>query len=77
MISYQVYTPAFAGAYIEATCTDIDEMPVTGIVVGSKAHEFDPSTGVVTEYMYDPSSMAWVEVVQAESDDTEPGSDET
>ena len=49
-------------------------MPVVGIVVGSKAHEFDASTGVVTEYMYDTASMDWVEIVAADasSDDDVP-----
>ena len=66
MISFQVYVPSYAGAYVEGTCLSTDTLPVVGFVTGSKMKILDAEAGTVTEAMYDTESMSWINLVTEE-----------
>lgn len=61
MVSYNVYKATSSGAYVEGVCLASDEKPVVGIANGSILFAVDASNGETTRYMYDKSTMSWVE----------------
>ena len=67
MISFQVYVPAYAGAYVEGTCLSTDTLPIVGFVTGSKMKILDAEAGTITEAMYDTESMSWIDLVTEEA----------
>lgn len=61
MVSFNVYRSTSSGAYVEGVCLATDEKPVVGIANGSILFAVDTESGETTRYMYDQSSMSWIE----------------
>lgn len=61
MVSFNVYRSTTSGFYVEGVCLITDEKPVVGIANGSILFAVDTSSGETTRFMYDQSTMSWIE----------------